>query len=503
MNKKNQGITIFSILAITSLAIWLVVRQQTGIFQNQSDSSQKSLTVSNENGQANQKESNFKAEKRFSLGEKILIGADNNPDKQLAVQMYAKKDFGEAISKFEKSLETHPNDPEALIYMNNLIAAIDPNAITIGVSVPIGGSLDVAKEILRGVAQAQNEINAKNGIANSDRNDLLQIIIANDDNEPEIAQQIATEFLDDPQVEAVIGHNSSSASIAAAPIYQQGGLVMISPTSVATELSQVGNYIFRTTPTTRILAQTLAEYTTEKLHRQKIAVCSDSKDSASSSFREDFSLSIFELGGEITATECDFGSDNFNSDEIPGKAIADGAEALLLIPSVDKINQALEVAQSNQNRLTLLGNHSMYSYETLKVGGSDTNGMILPVAWHPDSTANSSFNTEAKKLWGMAGSWRTATAYDATKALIAGLSRVDDSSSVATRQQLQTVLTNSGFSASGALGNITFQRSGDRLVKAAIVKIQPGTSSGTGYDFKYINTSQPSNKTAKAKSENF
>ena len=205
------------------------------------------------------------------------------------------------------------------------------------------------------------------------------------------------------------------------------------------------------------------------------------------------------MDGEITATECDFGSDNFNSDEIPGKAIADGAEALLLIPSVDKINQALEVARSNQNRLTLLGNHSMYSYETLKVGGSDTNGMILPVAWHPDFTADSSFNTDARKLWGMAGSWRTATAYDAAKALIAGLSRVDDSSSVAARQQLQTILASSGFSVPGALGNITFQRSGDRLVKAVLVKIQPGKSSGTGYDFKYLNTAQPSNETEKAK----
>ncbi|WP_319422641.1 ABC transporter substrate-binding protein [Pleurocapsa sp. FMAR1] len=485
MNKKNQVITIFSILVIISLPIWLLIRPQIGIFQNQTDSSQK--TASSENGQANQKQSSFKAENRFSSGEKILIGADNNPDKQLAAQMYAKKDFGEAISKFQKSLETYPNDPEALIYLNNSIAAIDPNAITIGVSVPIGGTLDVAKEILRGVAQAQNEINSKNGIANSGRNDLLQIIIANDDNEPEVAKQIATEFVDNTQVEAVIGHNSSSASIAAAPIYQQGGLVMISPTSVATELSQAGNYIFRTTPTTRILAQTLAEYTIEKLHRQKIAVCSDSEDSASSSFREDFSLSVFELDGEITATECDFGSDNFNADEIPGKAIADGAEALLLIPSVDKINQALQVAQSNQNRLTLLGNHSMYGYETLKVGGSDTNGMILPVAWHPDATANSSFNIEAERLWGMAGSWRTATAYDATKALIAGLSQIDDSNRVTARQQLQKVLTDSGFSVPGVLGDITFQSSGDRLVKGVLVKIQPGTSSGAGYDFKYIN----------------
>ena len=148
---------------------------------------------------------------------------------------------------------------------------------------------------------------------------------------------------------------------------------MISPTSTARELSQAGSYIFRTTPSTRILAETLAQYTVDNIRRQKVAICFDSSNSAGRSFKEEYSLSLYELGGEISSTNCDFASEDFNPDRIPAKAIADGSEALLLIASVNKINQALEIAKANQNRLTLLGNHSMYTYETLKVGQSDLN----------------------------------------------------------------------------------------------------------------------------------
>ncbi|NJQ97654.1 MAG: ABC transporter substrate-binding protein [Hydrococcus sp. CSU_1_8] len=111
----------------------------------------------------------------------------------------------------------------------------------------MGSNLNVAKEILRGVAQAQHEINQKGGIGGK----LVQVKIANDENSPEIAKQIAKELVRNKKIIAVIGHNSSDASLAAAPIYQEGELVAISPTSVARELSGIGNYIFRTTPSTR------------------------------------------------------------------------------------------------------------------------------------------------------------------------------------------------------------------------------------------------------------
>lgn len=473
---RSRKIFIFGILAAILFCIWLIDQKKADFNGNKSQ--EKSFLANWLSIGKNKKfNSDSTVEQRLSFGEKILIGADDNPDKQLAVKNFAAGDFLKAQIQFTNSLESKPNDPETLIYLNNALAARESQPITIGVSVPIGGSLDVAKEILRGVAQAQNEINQKGGVKRNGIKTLVRVQIANDDNDPQTAQAIASSFVDNPDIMGVVGHNSSSSSLAAAPIYQEGGLVMISPTSVARELSEAGNYIFRTTPSTRILAETLAQYAANDIRRQKIGICLDSSSPASVSFKDEFSLSLYEAGGEITPVDCDFASENFNSDEIPSKAIANGAEALLLIPSVDKINQALEVARANQNRLVILGNHSMYTYETLNIGQSDIKGTVLPTAWHPQATANSEFNKNALELWGMEGNWRTATAYDATKAILDGLN------SVTTRQELQEALINPGFGIPGALGEITFKPSGDRQINATLVKIQPGDSSGTGYDF--------------------
>lgn len=474
---RKKKIFIFTILSAILLAIWLISEQEKSSSPIQSNSENIGKSSEQKEKQEAKSPPSFKIEQRLSLGEKILIGADNSPDKQLGVQNFAKGNFSEAQIKFANSLKSNPNDPEALIYLNNALAAQGTKPITIGVSVPIGGSLDVSKEILRGVAQAQNEINQQGGIGQNGAKHLLKVQIANDDNQPETAQKIAINLVGNPEILGVIGHNASDASITAASIYQKGSLVMITPTSTSREISQLGSYIFRTTPSSKVLAETMAQHTVD-IRRQKVAVCVDSSSSASVSFKEDFSLSLFELGGEITPTNCDFASENFNSDEIPSKAIADGAEALLLAPSVDKINQAIEVAKANENRLTLLGNDSMYTYETLKVGQSDINGLVLPAAWHPSATDNSTYNKNAIKLWGMAGSWRTATSYDAVKALISALS------TSTTRQGVQQALANSGFVAEGASGKVTFWGSGDRQIKKTfLVKVKPGKSSGTGYDF--------------------
>lgn len=476
-----KKLLVFGLLMAILLGIWSISRRQESSNLTENDS----RTLIERWRNKNQDRENPEIEQRISSGEKILIGADNNPSKQLAVKKFAAGEFQEAQIGFNNSLKTNPNDPEALIYLNNSLATTDPNHIEIGVSVPVGGSLNVTKEILRGVAQAQNEINKQGGIEQNGVKKLISVQIANDDNDPETVKQIATHFVNELEIMAVIGHNSSDASIAAAPIYQQGNLPMISPTSVARELSQAGSYVFRTTPSSRVLAETMAEYAVN-IRREKVAVCFDSGNSASTSFKEDFSLALYELGGEISSTNCDFAGEDFNSDRIPAKAISDGSEALLLIPSVNKIAQALEIAKANQNRLPLLGNDSMYTYETLKVGQSDVNSLVLPAAWHPDITANSAFNRNARELWGMEGSWRTATAYDATKAILTALEIAS------TRQELQQTLTNSGFMVRGASGKVAFLPSGDRQIgQAFLIKVQPGNTSGTNYDFSPIDNIPP------------
>jgi branched-chain amino acid transport system substrate-binding protein len=414
--------------------------------------------------------------KRISSGDRILIGADNSPDKQAASKAFADQDYQKASELFSDSLRLNRNDPETWIYLNNATAAVRGETVTIAAVVPIGRNLNVAKEILRGVAQAQNELNRKGGIDGK----LIQIKIANDENDPEIAKKIATEFVKDKKVLAIIGHNASEATIAAAPIYQEGKVVVISPTSGAREISDLGSYIFRTTPSFRVTAETLAQYTVKSANKSKIAICADSTDKGSISFKEEFAWTAMAVGAQITATACDFSKADFNASEIPSQAISDGADALLVVPSVNKINQAIEIVQANKHRLAMFGNQSMYTYETLKQGQIDINGMVFAVAWHPQVNQDRTFVTNTKKFWGGEGSWRTATAYDATSVAIAGLKAGQK------RDTLQKTLSNPGFSFKGATGEIRFLSSGDRFGAGVLVKIQPGKNSGTGYDFAAI-----------------
>jgi branched-chain amino acid transport system substrate-binding protein len=467
MTTKNEAkLLIFSLLFTTALlssGFWLLNKTTSN--------NSPSLFTLNQTQPA----ANYQPE-RISLGEKILITADTNPDKQAGVEAFSKGAFTTAIQKFQASLEKNRNDPEILIYLNNSLAANGKN-IKIAVSIPIGGNLNVAKEILRGVAQAQDEINYRGGI-NGKR---LQIVIANDDNDPSIAHHIATQFVKDSSILAVVGHNTSNASIAAAPVYQQGGLVMISPTSFAQNLSGIGTYIFRTVPSVSVMAESLSRYIVNTANKKNIAICVDAKAIDNQSYKEVFTQSIQTAGGKVNPIVCDFSAADFNPNEIISQAITSGADSLLIAPHIGRINQAIEVAQANKKRLALFSSPTLYTYQTLDSGKADVNKMVLPVPWHPTAITGNSFSQNSHNLWGGAVNWRTATAYDATMAIIVGLRQSNS------RTELQTTLHNPDFAANGATGSIQFQPSGDTNGSPILVKVQPSSQSPTGYDFVPIN----------------
>lgn len=383
-------------------------------------------------------------ERRISLGDKILVTAHDNTAKQEGVKAFDQGDYVVAQENFSLALKSDRNDPEARIYLNNTIAAKTKDPYEIAVIVPIGGDLNVAKEILRGVAQAQDELNRRGGINGK----LIMLEIVNDDNDPQIAKEIASKLVKDKKVLAVIGHNGSNASIAAAPIYQEGNIVMITPTSSAETLSTIEDYIFRASPNTRDLTEPLADYAVNTLGQTKIAVCSDSEAEASVSFEENFTWAVYNHGGKIIPIDCDLAGDLLPS-EVPSQVVSQGVDALLLNPSVRRVDKALEIAAANDDRLTLLGNHSLNTYTTLKEGQKDVNGMVLAVPWYPPQSSNL-FTQDAQKLWGGTVNWRTAMAYDATQSIFKAIA------SGAERQKIQQALANPEFSAQGATTEIGF-----------------------------------------------
>ena len=474
MHLQKRNVVILTYVAIFSLIVpaifWFSNPQKQKVEKKPNISPKKEANIANE---TQVQKPQLEIARRISIGEKILIAADSNPQKEAAAEAFQNGDYTAAVIGYKAAIQIKRNDPEAWIYKNNAKALVAGDFFKIAVGVPIGGNLNVSKEMLRGIAQVQEEVNSSGGINGK----LLQVEIANDDNDPTISKQVALNLSQDKSILGIVGHNSTEASIAAAPIYQEAGLVMISPTTVGSGLSGTGDYIFRTTPDTRATAYTLANYAVTSARKSNIAICFASGAKASQSFKDAFEWSLFQAGGKLIEIDCDFSQPDFNPTNISALAVASGADALLLNPSIYNVNQAINVIQANKQRLPLLGNQTMYIFETLQQGAADANNMVLSVAWHPVNNSDNAFTKKAKKFWGGSVGWRTAMAYDATKALVKGLE------SGSTRQQIQQALTNADFAFSGATGTVKFLPSGDRNLRGDLVKVAGGKKSGVGYDF--------------------
>jgi branched-chain amino acid transport system substrate-binding protein len=407
---------------------------------------------------------------RFSVGDKVLT-PNPSSDKATGIAAIANQNYSQAISALEAALQSNRNDPESLIYLNNARIA-EQTAHTIAVSVPLAASIEPALEMLRGVAQAQDEVNQQGGINGVP----VKVLIVSDDNTPETVQQIAETLADDPSVLGVIGHFGSEATLAGAEIYNQRQLVMISPTSTSVQLSGQGDYIFRTVPSDRFTATTLSNYLLSEIGEQSAAVYYNAASDYSTSLKNQFTTAFTTDGGQVVE-EFDVSSASFSADRSLEQAAQRGAQALVLTTNTSTLDQALQIIQTNSQQLPLLGGDSLYNPRILQVGQTNAVGMVVAVPWIISPNLQSPFVRSAQSLWGGDVNWRTAMSYDATRVLLEGLQRN------ATRQGIQQALSNPEFEIEGATGSVRFLSSGDRNQPMQLTVVEPGSRSGYGFDF--------------------
>ncbi|MEG4210784.1 bifunctional serine/threonine-protein kinase/ABC transporter substrate-binding protein [Microcoleus sp. S13_B4] len=419
----------------------------------------------------------------LSSGEKLLVQTSALWSKQRGINEFADPNYPEALKLLKQSWREDRRDPETLIYINNaLLKAINAEYYTIAIVVPIRRNQDgsilnanLAEELLRGIAQAQTEVNLgllkPNDSSNKDfpgqgflapkplKGKGLKVIIADDGNIKSYAVQRANSLVAQPDILAVIGHYTSDMTVETVDIYNQNKLVAISPGSTTEELTRKPRkYFFRTAPTTSIEAEALVNQLFG-VGEKKVAVFYNPNSPFSASLWEEFKKQFEAQGGGTfrSSNYYDLSKNNFNAEAAIKEVEKAGKTALLVIPDgqvTNSLENAIEMIKANGDRNWIVGPWTLYEPRTLEVAKQlkSVEKLGISVFWHPLISFDKKFPQNAEKLWGGPVNTRSALTYDAARTLIKALEMQPEPS----REGMQKTLADPNFKAEGATGIIEF-----------------------------------------------
>ncbi|MEH1975715.1 MAG: ABC transporter substrate-binding protein [Nostoc sp.] len=399
----------------------------------------------------------------ISRGDRTFFFTIPNTSRDQGIEAFKKGNYLEAAALFQNAVKDKNNkpDPEILIYYNNAKAREKSNSLTLAVVVPADNSQNATQQILRGVAQAQNQFNANGG----SNGRLLEIAIANDSNDPKKAEQVAQQLVNYKSVLGVIGHDSSDATQAALPIYKQAGIPIISSTSTANSLN--GRNFFRTIPSDAASGEKLAQYA-QNSALKKVVIFYNPKSTYSNSLREEFTN---KFKGQIFR-KIDLTDSTLNIEQELKESASQQVQAIMLFSDVDHTSRALEIAKVNANNklgLKLLGGDSLYNQKSLNEGKKAVEGLIIAVPWFRKAPQSKKFADSAEDYWRGGVSWATATSFDATKAFIKSLSFNPS------RQSILAGLPMIELSSEETSGDVLkFNKEGERQSKAILVRVENG-----------------------------
>lgn len=250
------------------------------------------------------------------------------------------------------------------------------------------------------------------------------------------------------KVVVVLGEVCSGATLAAAPIAEQNGVSMISASSTSPEISDAGDYIFRTVPSDALQGAFGAELVAAQGHT-KLAVLHGNEDYGigfKSVLEENFPLE----GGEVVAAEA-FTRGSVDMRTQLTKIKNSGADSIYIISnSPDSGVAALKQIEELGLEVAVFGSEGLKSDDVLKGAGKAAEGLVLTSV----SGGSSSFVARHQQEYNEAPGPFAAQGYDAAKAVALVIKN-----GAKTAEEIKDALYSVSFG--GASGSISFDTDGD------------------------------------------
>jgi branched-chain amino acid transport system substrate-binding protein len=411
------------------------------------------------------KESLAKYQENTSMGEHVLL-TDNIKFQFLekGTAAYGVKDYEEAYKNFSQYRNNNQDNPEVWIYQNNAKLAMAKAKGTpthlVAVSVPIKKNPGTAEEMLRGVAQAQEEMIDQVP---------TQILIINDENSKHIIPAIAPAIIGNKDIMATIGPNAIVATRESALLYSKGKLLLVTPSAFSTNLPSAGEYVYRMLPPPKQLIEPLAIYVKKQFANGKLAACRDERSGDNKVVLNAFTEALESQGVSVIPDSCDISKlkDVEKAKTTFQNWKNNNVKAIFIAPYIEEMDDSLLVAsQARAAGLAVIGSPTFIADKVLgkgsggekDLGGEKVAGMLIYSPWSPHHAAIGDQKDIFTEKWKRHVTWRTATSYDAFQAVTAALAKNP------TREGVYQAFKDYQRSPiSGKTGPIQFTPTGDRM----------------------------------------
>lgn len=431
----------------------------------------------------------------LSCGEEILYAASKSNERTKANQAVVEGNYDLALNYYQSSWQKDGRDAETLIYMNNALLEVNnADYYTLAVAAPlsykqgtVARNYELGEYILRGVAQAQTAVNLSllesqpesqynlpgqgfleaKQISNQ-KPKGLKIVIADDRNSEDESKKMAPLIAAKPKILGLMGHYASNVTLGAVDIYEKAQLAEVSFGTTTIDLSDNNprSNFFRVVYSSSEEAQAIGDALTKlAIKNKKVAIFFNPESDFSNNLR-------FKLEELIKSQQLDIplkfniaDDQNFSTSLALQETKSQGVNIFILIPDGQETNalaRTMELIEADNGNTMILGANPL-AYSKVKQIKTDRPLQIISAAfWHPLVDPQGEFTQDNQKLWETEINGSTATAYDATLALIEAIKLQNNPTRKDVLQQLQTP----GFIFDGATGeDIKFNtpKNGDRL----------------------------------------
>lgn len=313
---------------------------------------------------------------------------------------------------------------------------------------------------------AIEEINRAGGV----RGRPLELLVVDDSADAEVAARVARDLVMNPAVVAVVGHLTSSATIAAAPVYNRRDrpVAAITPSASNPTIGTLGPYTFRACPHDLVHGTRLARWAQERLAARRAGVLY-LNDDYGRGMRAAFSQSFTALGGTVVSEDPYLLTVESFEPYLSRLRALGGVDVLMIAGFRTGAERILATLDSLDLEPTILGGDGLTGIERSAVGAE---GVYISEAYLPDRPGrrNEAFVAAYRAAFGDRPlDHRGATTYDIVYLLARAVAQAGPD-----REAIREYLAGVGTATppfDGVTGVIAFDEDGEVPAKDVVIGV--------------------------------